>query len=144
MMASDRFAAREATWPEDGDGLLEVRTAVFVVEQGVDVELERDGKDPECWHALAEDQQGRAVGAGRLSREGKIGRVAVLEEWRGRGVGGALMGCLLARADEQGLAETHLHSQVDATAFYAGLGFESTGEIFDEAGIDHVKMVRRG
>jgi predicted GNAT family N-acyltransferase len=138
------FSVREATWEKDGKDLLAVRTPVFVEGQGVPVEIEQDGRDGECWHALATDRSGEPIGAGRLSPEGKIGRVAVLEEWRGRGVGAALMRCLLERADAEGLAETYLHSQVDATGFYERLGFAPSGGEFVEAEIVHVKMVRRG
>jgi predicted GNAT family N-acyltransferase len=143
MNHEDNFTVREATWSEDGDALLVVRTTVFVREQGVDIALERDGTDGGCWHVLAISVQGEPIGAGRLASSGKVGRVAVLSEWRGRGVGSALMRSLLERANEESL-EAYLHSQVDATAFYEGLGFESTGKIFDEAGIHHVRMVRRG
>jgi predicted GNAT family N-acyltransferase len=137
------FTVLDATWEKDGNSLLAVRTPVFVEGQGVPVEIEQDGRDGECWHALATDRSGEPIGAGRLSPEGKIGRVAVLEEWRGRGVGVALMRCLLARADAEGLAETYLHSQVDAAGFYERLGFQAVGEEFEEAAIKHVKMVRK-
>ena len=67
-----------------------VRSRVFIDEQGVPPELERDADDPGCIHVLARDETGRPIGAGRISPAGRIGRMAVLREWRGRGVGVAL------------------------------------------------------
>ncbi len=140
--AASEFTVRRASWAGDADALMAVREAVFVVEQGVAPELERDGLDPDCWHALALDGRGGPVGAGRLTRGGKVGRVAVLARWRGCGVGAALMRELLERADAEGLASLYLHSQVEAKGFYERLGFASRGEEFEEAGITHVAMVR--
>lgn len=120
-----------------------VRHAVFVQEQAVPEGLERDGLDAACSHALARDPQGEPVGAGRLQPDGKVGRMAVLPAWRGRGVGAALLQALVEQARRQGLPVLHLHAQADAEAFYAAHGFLPEGERFTEAGIVHQAM-RRG
>lgn len=120
-----------------------VRDVVFVGEQQVPVEIERDALDASCAHVLARDADGRPVGTGRLSPDGRIGRMAVLREWRGRGVGRAMLLRLLEEARARGLSEVHLHAQVDAEAFYAADGFLPVGERFVEAGIQHQAMRRR-
>lgn len=79
-----------------------VREAVFVQEQGVPVELEWDELDPLCHHVIARDSQGQPIGTGRLTPEHRIGRMAVLPDWRNRGVGDAMLQALLDKARELG------------------------------------------
>ncbi|HEU0307592.1 MAG TPA: GNAT family N-acetyltransferase [Lysobacter sp.] len=119
-----------------------VREAVFVQEQGVPVELEWDELDPLCHHVIALDAEGKPMGTGRLTPEHKIGRMAVLADWRGRGVGDALLLALIDKARELGWHDLSLHAQVSAIGFYARHGFLPYGERFVEAGIDHQSMRR--
>ncbi len=136
------FDVRLAQWDRDEPALRAVRHAVFVVEQDVPESLEWDGLDAGCRHALAEDADGRAVGCGRLLPDGHVGRMAVLREWRGKGVGSALLERLVALARETGHREVVLNAQVHAMPFYARFGFTPVGEPFDEAGIPHQAMAR--
>ncbi len=120
-----------------------VREAVFVQEQGVPAELEHDpAGDPLCRHVLAVDPSGAVVGTGRLAADGRIGRLAVLPAWRGRGVGQALLAALVGQARRQGLHSVWLHSQAAAVEFYARQGFLPQGGRFLEAGIEHQTMHR--
>lgn len=120
-----------------------VREAVFIQEQGVPPELEIDDLDPHCRHVLARDGSGMAIGTARLSPEGRIGRMAVLRDWRAHGVGSALLHALLRIAREDGLDRVSLHAQEGAIDFYRRHGFSPVGERFVEAGIGHVAMQRR-
>ena len=120
-----------------------IRDVVFVGEQRVPVEIERDAIDGACTHVLARDADGRAIGTGRLAPNGRIGRMAVLGAWRGRGVGRAMLRRLVDAAKCAGLDEVLLHAQVDAEGFYAADGFLPFGERFEEAGIAHQSMRRR-
>jgi predicted GNAT family N-acyltransferase len=113
---------------------------VFVLEQRVPADLERDPLDPDCRHVLARDATGRPIGTGRLTPDGRIGRMAVLRERRGQGVGAALLEALLEVARARGLPEVHLHAQQHARGFYARHGFEVEGSPFEEAGIPHIGM----
>ena len=143
-MAADRaFSVRIVTWADAGDMLARVRTTVFVEEQGVPPELERDGRDRECFHVLAVDLRGAPIGAGRLMPDGRIGRMAVLRERRGAGVGGAMLVALRAEALRRGQPETYLHSQSHAKAFYERHGYAVDGLEYLEAGIPHVGMRAR-
>lgn len=128
---------RRAEWPGDVPMLRAVREPVFVTEQEVPLELEWDEIDPHCIHLLAEDHSGHPIGTGRLSPAGKIGRMAVLREWRGTGVGGALLQGLIDEARAAGLAECQLNAQTYALNFYGRYGFVAEGPEFDEAGIPH-------
>lgn len=136
------FAVQILPWAAARDAARGVREAVFVREQGVPLNLEWDGLDESCEHALATDPRGVAIGTGRLLPDGRIGRMAVLPQWRGRGVGAAILAALVARAGERGLARVALHAQTHAAGFYARLGFVPAGETFMEAGIPHVAMTR--
>ena len=122
------------------DDLRAVREAVFVQEQRVPVELELDALDPRSRHVLARDRDGRAVGTARLTPDGRIGRMAVLREWRGSGVGSALLHALLRQAREDGRDGVALNAQVEAIPFYARHGFVAHGGRFMEAGIEHQAM----
>ena len=122
---------------------LDIRREVFCVEQGVDESEEIDGLDPECSHYLAR-LAGEAVGTARtrlLANVGgvKIERVAVRKSLRGRGIGKAIMICVL---DDITVGPAVLNAQLQVEKFYARLGFIAKGDVFQEAGIDHVRMVK--
>jgi predicted GNAT family N-acyltransferase len=131
---------RPASWREDRVAIERVRRRVFIEEQGVPEAEEWDAADPRAWHVLAETAKRDAVGTGRLEPTGKIGRVAVLPQYRGTGVGGAIVGYLVNQATELGFTRVYLHAQAAATGFYERLGFRADGPVFDEVGIPHVRM----
>jgi len=119
-----------------------VRQQVFVVEQGVPADLERDALDAVCVQVLARDVDGAAIGTGRLLPDGRIGRMAVLPGWRSQGVGEALLQALVQAAMDAGLPQVSLHAQLPACDFYARQGFVPEGSRFEEAGISHLQMRR--
>lgn len=141
----------------DLDAVYDLRHEVFVVGQGVPVELERDELDAVADHAVAL-RDGSVVGTGRLvdgrvdeqgrlepgspGTVGTIGRMAVTDGVRRGGVGRALLDLLVARAAERGLPEVELHAQVHARSFYERAGFSAFGEVYLEAGIEHIGMRR--
>lgn len=135
-------AIRILAWADAEPEAMRVRDAVFVVEQGVPREIERDAWDQRSAHALAVDRDGRVVGTGRLLPDGHIGRMAVLAAWRGQGIGGRILDALVARAREQGMRRVVLNAQTHAAPFYARHGFVAFGDEFMEAGIPHVAMTR--
>ncbi len=122
-----------------------LRRVVFIDEQGVDEAVEVDGLDGKAIHLLAWDEA-CPVGTARLlvkGATGKIGRVCVLPEVRGLGLGAALIGAALeVLRGQPGVAEAYLGSQSHATAFYEKLGFAAFGEEFLDAGIPHRHMRR--
>lgn len=127
---------------------LQVRVEVFVREQGFAREAEVDARDREAVHLLAEDEGGRAVGTARLypaSRDGvaRVGRVAVLAEARGTGLGALLMGEAEAEAARRGYREIVLDAQTRVRGFYARLGYSEEGDEFEEEGVPHVRMRRK-
>lgn len=131
-----------ARWDAVREEARAIRYDVFVIEQGVPVELEWDEWDDQCWHALAHDTARRAVATGRLLPDGHIGRMAVRKEARGTGVGARVLEALIDKALSLGYRELILNAQTHAMPFYARAGFAAEGEEFEEAGIPHRTMRR--
>jgi predicted GNAT family N-acyltransferase len=118
-----------------------IRYKVFVGEQKVPEELEIDGFDDQAKHVLA-FVDGVPIGTGRILSDGHIGRVAVLKDYRGLGIGKSIMKDLIKWAQNMNLEKVWLSSQWHAHRFYLDLDFVCVGEIYKEAGIDHIKMFR--
>ena len=129
-------------WATTGSAIRAIRETVFIHEQGVPVELEWDGLDSSCAHVLAWNDLGETIGTARMQPNGTIGRMAVLKDWRGRGVGRALLQTLLDLAVRQGLPRVTLSAQTHALGFYERAGFHVVGKPFMDAGIPHRKMVK--
>lgn len=121
-----------------------LRRRVFIEEQGVSEADEVDDLDGEAIHLLA-TVAGRPVGTARLLIEGdtgKIGRVCVLAEARGKGIGAALIRAAVADlAAMPGVSRAKLGAQVHALGFYERLGFVAVGPVYLDAGIEHRDMV---
>jgi len=137
---SPSYSVRVADWSSDQTAIREIRNKVFVDEQGVPPDIEWDGLDDQCIHVIVENENRDAIGTGRLHPRGKIGRMAVDQQWRNRGIGLAVLDQLLDLASRQGLEAVYLHAQRHAAGFYSGAGFEQDGEDFEEAGIAHRLM----
>lgn len=132
-------------WEALGAHATTIRHTVFVAEQQVPEKEEWDGLDPSCTHFLAwlpttPQSQPRPVGTARLLPDGHIGRVAVLADARGQGVGVALMNAAIEAACQQQHERVVLSAQLHALAFYERLGFYAYGDVFMDAGIPHREM----
>ena len=123
------------------DDICAIRYEFFVDEQNVPEELEIDGFDGEAKHVLT-FVDGLPIGTGRILSDGHSGRVAVLKNYRGLGIGKSIMKELIKCAQDLSLEKVWLSSQWHAHSFYLDLGFVCVGEIYKEAGIDHIKMFR--
>ncbi len=122
-----------------------LRRTVFIEEQGVPEAEDLDDHDDGAIHLLAW-QDGRAVGSARILLDGdtgKIGRVCVLPQARGQGLGAALIRAALDVLRVQpGIGRAKLGSQTHAIGFYEKLGFAAFGPVYDDAGIPHRDMIR--
>ena len=130
--------------PDDMAAIFDIRARVFIDEQGVAENIERDGKDGEALQLIA-FADGKPVGTARIlvsEGTGKIGRVAVLNAHRGKGLG---QGLILAALDELRRCGAHtakLGAQTHALGFYEALGFKAQGPEFLDADIPHREMVQ--
>ncbi|MFV0385120.1 GNAT family N-acetyltransferase [Paracoccus sp. (in: a-proteobacteria)] len=122
-----------------------LRHTVFVQEQGVPESHEWDELDSQAIHLIAW-QDGEAVGTARILPKGnigKIGRVCVLPEARGTGLGSALLRAAMdVLRSRTGITHARLGAQEHAVGFYEKLGFIPDGDVYDEAGIPHRDMIR--
>ena len=121
-----------------------IRRKVFVDEQNCPPELEWEFED-ESTHFLA-SVAGKPAGAARWRKTEKgykLERFAVLQEFREKGVGSALIRAVLEDLPKDA-GYIYLHAQVQAVKLYEKAGFVKEGEEFEEAGIRHYKMVFRG
>lgn len=119
-----------------------IRKEVFVKEQGMDIEQERDGLDKECSHVLV-FEDGEAVATGRVidTENGPlIGRIAVLKEHRGKQYGDLVVRKLVDLCFRQGEKTVEVHAQIPVIKFYQGIGFKESGDEFIENGIKHIAM----
>ncbi|HEY9860901.1 MAG TPA: GNAT family N-acetyltransferase [Candidatus Obscuribacterales bacterium] len=124
-----------------------IRHLVFQVEQGVTPALDFDGLDSESQHIVA-SINGHAVGTTRLrhldERTVKIERLAVLPEFRNQGIGRQIMEATLELLTQSPQVKTvQLHAQLYIKDLYQKLGFVQVGDVFEEAGILHVKMQKQ-
>ena len=137
---------RVGRWSELGEPARRIRSQVFVEEQHIPAEMEWDGADDGCVHALACNRFGVPLATGRMLEHvpgvAKIGRMAVLAPMRGGHIGRSVLDALLQHARERGDREALLHAQLGASPFYTRAGFVARGPVFEEAGIPHVEMVR--
>ena len=127
-------------WSDKQAELYSVRRAVFIEEQNVPESIELDGRDPDCFHVLASDTKGRPIGTARMDGKGKIGRMAVMHNYRRRGIGRKMIQVLMDYGRKNSITDFHVSSQITAIGFYRKMGFEPFGEEFIEAGITHINM----
>ncbi|WHI49355.1 GNAT family N-acetyltransferase [Microbulbifer sp. MLAF003] len=132
---------RPAEWNSERERIRAIREAVFVREQNVPMELEWDDQEESAQHFLV-FRTGIPVGTGRLTTDGKIGRMAISKAARGLGLGAQLLIAICNHAKQHGYRKVYLHAQQHAKGFYAKAGFTTEGPVFYEAGIPHIKMLQ--
>jgi YbgC/YbaW family acyl-CoA thioester hydrolase len=137
---------RSGDWNTLGRDALRLRMEVFVREQQIDPALEVDGRDEAARHVVIYNRLGMAVATGRLITQspgvGRIGRLAVECDLRGSRLGRQVLDALVAASQARGDREVLLHAQCSAEGFYRRAGFMPQGEPYDEAGIEHITMLR--
>lgn len=133
------YRVESGAWSELEAAASAVRYAVFVQEQHVPLSLEMDELDRCSLHAVAY-KDGTPIGTGRLLPNAHIGRMAVLAEYRGQGVGALVLQKLMATAKSRGDKIVYLSAQVHALAFYIRYGFEPYGAVYQDANIAHRMM----
>ena len=139
-MNKRKFSVRQACWQKDRAALQRIREIVFVQEQKVPRDLEWDDRDSAAHHFLAEDENHNPIGTARLLNDGQIGRMAVLKSWRSSGVGSALLAAVLNQVSNSVCPKPFLKAQTRAVPFYERHGFQTRGDVFQEAGIPHLRM----
>lgn len=146
--AAWRWAHFDTLTPAELYGIVQARTAVFIVEQTCPYQ-DSDGIDPACWHLWTTGARGevtaylRVVPPGVKYAEPSLGRILTTESGRGIGLGRLLVAEGIRRAEAlYGAQAIRIGAQRYLIDFYAGFGFERTGHDYDEDGIPHSEMLR--
>jgi predicted GNAT family N-acyltransferase len=129
-------------WIDGYASLSMIREKVFIEEQKVTPQLEWDGKDEEAIHFLAYQDE-KVIGCARafvIENHMQLGRMAVLKEYRNKGIGSALIEKAVTTAKLNQLSKVSISAQCHAIDFYKKFGFEVTSEIYLDAGISHQDM----
>jgi predicted GNAT family N-acyltransferase len=126
------------SWEQAEPVAAPLRFAIFVEEKQSEG-IEIDDLDKDCLHAVAYDDR-KPVGTARLLPDGQIGRMAVIKDWRRRGVGAALLEALVNEAGKRGLPEVRLTAPLQAAEFYRGQGFVADGKVQSIGGVLHQPM----
>lgn len=134
------FSINQVAWAQEKTRLSTIRSEVFIAEQHVPPALEWDGLDETATHLLALDADDRAIGCARILNHASIGRMAVLKNWRGQGVGSALLSAAIELCRRHGRGPIRLSAQVHAIPFYAAAGFTVCSVEYPDAGIPHRDM----
>ena len=133
-----------------GDDELEeafnIRRRVFVEEQAISEDIELDEYDSVATHIIVKDGD-RAIATARVQFPGKgiakIERMAVLKDFRRRGIGSSIISFLIKEFRKRKIEQIVLHAQYAVVDFYRSCGFKETGEPFIEAGIKHIRMEKK-
>lgn len=134
------FEVRNVAFDSENEKCIRaIRDCVFIHEQGISPEIEFDGLDGSAVHALL-FINGEPVGTGRILKDGHIGRIAILSDFRGEGLGSKIVLSLIEQAIKSNYERVYLGAQKHAVDFYAKLGFTPFGDEFMEAGIVHLSM----
>jgi ElaA protein len=124
--------------------ILKLRGDVFVVEQRIWQENDLDGCDRDALHILGYDAAGALVATARLLQDDspiRVGRIVVRRDRRGQGVGSALLAYIESLL---GPCAAEMSAQATLEDWYARRGWQREGDVYDEVGIPHVRLVRTG
>lgn len=133
------YAIHKGSWDDLAIDAKKVRTEVFIQEQSIAENDEWDAEDEKCLHFVMYDKN-QAIATARLLENNSIGRVAVLKNYRGQGIGQQLMQHIIAVAVTEQRDFLKLSAQVYAIGFYENLGFKLKGDPYLDCGIPHVDM----
>lgn len=121
------------SWQQAEPVAAPIRFSIFVDEQQA-AGIELDDLDKQSVHAIAYDD-GKAIGTARLLPDGQIGRMAVLKDWRRRGIGAALVEALINEARKRGHADVRISAPLQALEFYRSQGFAADGKVQKVGGV---------
>ena len=133
------YTLKLTRWDKEQTSLSEIRRRVFIEEQQVPEELEWDEDDKACIHVLVTNNQ-TPIATGRIKMDGHIGRMAVLKDYRNKGVGSAVLKALINFSKTLKMKSVYLHAQTSAIPFYEKHDFKTSSKEFMDAGIPHKTM----
>lgn len=143
MFKNYQYQYNQVDWLTAAGEIMEIRQKVFVIEQRFDKEVVCDGHDQDCFHILVSDQKGGSVGCGRLVGDGKIGKIAVLINHRGHGIGTNILASLINIAEIRHIDNLILNAEKELTPFYDQQEFHADGPVYMKSGVPYQRMSKR-
>jgi len=137
------FRFKQTTWQEDRDEILTIRHRVFMIEQHFTDSILCDVLDPNCFHIIVRNSEGSVVASGRLSPQGRIGRLAVLLPFRGVGIGSKILLDLVQIGKSNKLKNISLSAELDNRHFYDSKEFAANGPVYMKQGVPHQVLTRK-
>ncbi len=137
------FQFQHTTWQESSNDILDIRHRVFMLEQHIRDNVLCDLDDNECFHVVVKNTQGDIVACGRITEEGRIGRLAVLLPYRGMGIGTKLFKTLIDIGKSKNLKNISLNAELGDQRFYNMQQFTSAGPVYMKQGVPHQMLARK-
>jgi predicted GNAT family N-acyltransferase len=137
------FQFQRTTWQESSNDILDIRHRVFMIEQHIRDNVLCDLNDNQCDHIVVRTSQGKVIACGRITEQGRIGRLAVLLPYRGIGIGSKLFDNLLEIGKSNNLKEFSLNAELADHPFYKKQKFKSAGPVYMKQGVPHQMLARK-
>ncbi len=120
-----------------------IRQTVFIDEQKFIDEF--DDIDNTAYHVVGYKSD-KPIVCARFFRDGNneyyIGRIAVLKEFRGKGLGSEIVEFCENEIKKLGEKSVSLSAQLRASDFYKKMNFNTTGEVYMDEHVEHIKMTK--
>jgi len=140
MSALKSYQFLQVNWLSESDEIMRIREKVFIVEQRFGKETLIDHQDSGSFHLLVSDDKGRSVACGRLTQRGRIGRIAVMIDHRGSGIGTMMLNKLIKIAEKQKINTLSLNTETELTSFYDQQHFQADGPVYMKQGVPFQRM----
>ncbi len=137
------FKFEQTSWQLSSNEILAIRYKVFIIEQHFDDNILCDLQDTDCYHLVVRNSEGLVIASGRLSPQGRIGRIAVLLPYRGVGIGSKLLSELVQIGHSHKLRNISLNAEIDNMHFYDGQKFSASGPVYMKQGVPHQMLTRK-
>ncbi len=140
MSTLKSFEFVQVKWAAASSDIMQIREKVFIIEQRFGKETLIDKDDPKSFHILVLNKSGKTVACGRLNPNGRIGRIAVLIDHRGSGIGTMLLSKLIRIAEKRKITTLTLNTETDLTHFYDQQRFHIDGPVYMKQGVPFQRM----
>ncbi len=137
------FKFEQTSWQKSCNEILAVRHKVFMIEQHFDNNVLCDLQDQDCYHLVVKNIEELVIAAGRITPQGRIGRIAVLLPYRRVGIGSKLLSELVKIGHAHKLRDISLNAELDNMHFYDSQNFLASGPVYMKQGVPHQMLTRK-
>jgi predicted GNAT family N-acyltransferase len=141
-MSKNSYGFYLSKWENDKSKIMALRQKVLLKELGIAADSLENNKDPDSFHVIAYNDASEPIGTGCINSKGQLGFLMVLDQWRRRRVGMAIVKYLLFIAKRLNLPSVTVESPQAAVNFYLSAGFEKTDHSYEQDGIHYCKLIK--